>query len=180
MACWWSSCIFSTPFLVSHFTKATALGFLERAAISIALSKLIKISWGFFALPRMSVTPVPYISDLKWTWCDENLKLSLIFLMPRYFPKSALLNKGWFCSWKSVSIAPAGALWNKSRLIFIIGFDGRVTWLLVCRQGPANVRCAWNIFVSCDGGYKIMSKILWRRLLINILKNLVYNTGHIF
>ena len=35
---------FSTHFLVSHFTKATALGFLERTAISIALSRLMNIS----------------------------------------------------------------------------------------------------------------------------------------
>ena len=34
MACWCSSCIFSTPFLVKHLIKATAQGFLERTAIN--------------------------------------------------------------------------------------------------------------------------------------------------
>ena len=46
MACWCSSCFFSMPFLVSHFTKPTALGFLDRTAISIEPSRLMKISWG--------------------------------------------------------------------------------------------------------------------------------------
>ena len=43
---------FSTPFFISHFTKATALDFLDRTAISIEPSRLMKIPWGFFALPR--------------------------------------------------------------------------------------------------------------------------------
>ena len=97
MACWCSFCIFSMPFLVSHFTKATALGFLEQTAISIALSRLMNISWEIFVFPRGSVTPTTSISDLGREWCDENsLKLSLIFLMPKYFPESDLLNKDWF------------------------------------------------------------------------------------
>ena len=63
MACWCSSCIFSIPFLVSHFTEATALDFLDRTTISMEASKLMKISWGFFALPRVLVWPIPSISD---------------------------------------------------------------------------------------------------------------------
>ena len=35
---------FSMPFLVSHFTKPTALGFLDRTAISKEPSRLMKIS----------------------------------------------------------------------------------------------------------------------------------------
>ena len=35
---------FSTPFLVIHFSKATVFGFLDRTAISIEPSKLMKKS----------------------------------------------------------------------------------------------------------------------------------------
>ena len=64
MACWCSSCIFPMPFLVSHFTKATVLGFLERTAVSLALFRSMNISWEFFVLPRGSIAPTPSISDL--------------------------------------------------------------------------------------------------------------------
>ena len=81
MACWCSSCIFPMPLLVSHFTKATVLGFLERTAVSLALFRLMNISWEFFVLPRGSIAPTPSISDLGRGRCNENsLKLSLIFL----------------------------------------------------------------------------------------------------
>ena len=49
MACWRSSCIFPMPFLVTHFTKVTALSFLEWTAISIALSRLINYHENFLS-----------------------------------------------------------------------------------------------------------------------------------
>lgn len=67
---WWCYCIFSIPFLVSHFTNPTALDFLDWIAILIAPSKLMKISWGFSLPPSIPkwvlVWPGPSISVLVW------------------------------------------------------------------------------------------------------------------
>ena len=59
-------CIFPTSFLVSYFTKATALAFLDGAVTSIEPSKLMKIPWGLFSLPREGIKPPPSRSDLGW------------------------------------------------------------------------------------------------------------------
>ena len=95
MAYWYSSCIFSTPFLLSDFTTATALGFLDRRAISTEPSRLMKISWGLFVLQRGETWPSPSTSDLRRVKCDgKSLKLFFMFSMPRYFLRTALLNRG--------------------------------------------------------------------------------------
>ena len=90
IACWCSSCFFSMSFLV----KATAFGVLDHAAISIEPSKLMKISWGLFVFLREGARPPAFRSDLWW----KCLKLCLMSSMPKYFPRSALLNKCWFLS----------------------------------------------------------------------------------
>ena len=52
--CWWCPfCFLSTSFLMSHFTNATIFGFLDRTANSIATSRSMKISFGFFLSPKM-------------------------------------------------------------------------------------------------------------------------------
>ena len=56
---------FFITFLVSNFTKATALDFLDRMATSTEPSKLMKMSWGFFALPLVSQTPLSFKSNLR-------------------------------------------------------------------------------------------------------------------
>ena len=55
------------PFLVSHFLKATALGFLDRTAISIELSKLMKI-WRFFVFHREGAGPL--LLGPTWGGCN--------------------------------------------------------------------------------------------------------------
>ena len=120
MACWCSSFIFSIPFLVSHFTTATDFGFFRSYG---HLYRTIQINedMGIFCFAKgggqTSSLLIQSGTSVMW-W--KVLEILFIFSMPRYFLKSALLNRGCFCSAKSVSIAPAGTLWNNSRPIFFV------------------------------------------------------------
>ena len=76
MGSWCSSCIFSMPFLVSHSTKAW---FLDRTAISIEPSRLMKISWESFVLPREGVNLPPFRSDLGRNFFWHRRKFMQLF-----------------------------------------------------------------------------------------------------
>lgn len=111
--CWrYSSCIFSIPFLVSHLTNATVLVFYTEQQFGLHHQGQWKYNVGFLhpltCLNKIRADPDPVFLVLTL------LALCATSTLSRYFPRSALLNRVWFCFLKSVSIGPVAMSRNKA------------------------------------------------------------------